>query len=149
MKTVACHLMRSLSGTFEYVAQVATEETMKSNEFYNCPIVNLNIPETGILEVDNVCDDIIDMISFVKCGLVTREQVENDINPPQYKEEVRSWHRLAHYLIQHKQAKGFVQQPCPANEYGQYGNISPTYYFPDEFYREQGIDLVFYRDTHP
>ena len=147
MPLIACHLIRSLSGTFEYVAQVATEETKKSSEFYKYPIVNLNIPETGILEVDNVCDDIIDMFSFVKCGLVTEEQAAEGINPPQYEEDVTSWHRLANYLIRHKKAKGFVQMPFPLDKCG-YKNISPTYYLPDEFYKEQGLNLVFYKDTN-
>ena len=148
MKTVACHLMRSLSGTFEYVAQVATEETKKSSEFFRYPIVNLNIPETGILEVIQVFDNIIDFGSFTKCGLVTEEQAEERINPPQYKQDVTSWHTLARLLVATKQAKGFVQQPYPLDECG-YKNISPTYYFPDEFYREQGIGLVFHSDKHP
>lgn len=147
MPLIACHLIRSLSGTFEYVAQVATEETKQSSKFYKYPIVNLDIPETGILEVENVCDDIIDMSSFIKCGLVTLEQIEEGINPPQYEEDVTSWHRLALYLIRHKKAKGFVQMPFPLDQYG-YRNLTPTYYFPDEFYKEQGLNLVFHRDTH-
>lgn len=119
------------------VAQVATPVTVNNPRYSKYPILPVIIPETGVIEVTGVYDDIICDVSFIKAGIVTRAETEAMSEGETFakfdNKDLSSWHRMAEWLISTNKATGFIQLPFPLDDCG-YRNPSDRYYFwPDYF----------------
>ena len=138
-ETVLCHVYKNGNHDGFVVCQEVTEETLLGNF---CPkdseVTKVTLP-VYLVEVTAAFDNILAAYSFIKAGLVTDEQIENNTPPRGFGDEFNSYGGMAETLVTNG-VDGFVYYPVPMDEYG-YSNPSRRFILPQAYIDILGIKM--------
>lgn len=126
-ETVLCHIYPSENMPGTVVCQEVSEELKKSGDFGMYPVLPVTLP-AYLVEVTQVFDDVIPPYSFIKVGLVTEKQIEDETPPYGFKDNFTSYGDMAEDLLKMGVA-GFVYNPAPRNGCG-YCNHTRRFILP-------------------
>lgn len=124
MPFINCHVFKNPFATSFLLAQVATDETMASEYYKKMPISKVFVPMNGLHEITDFYDDVFCASGFVKSGLLTESQAENE--PSTYGDT------LPLRFIEEGKATCFYVEPYPRDRAG-YSNLSRLYLLPASF----------------